>query len=84
METALTLKEYIAKHGEEKTAFKLIDKRIESIFGLSIFDLPDTSEVADLVEELADVLHDNPNDKESIKSILNQIDIEFIERIVYG
>ena len=49
METALTLKEYIAKHGVEKTAFKLIDKRIESIFGLSIFDLPDTSEVADLV-----------------------------------
>ena len=84
MKTALTLKEFIAKHGEEKTAFKLIDKRIESIFGLSIFDLPDTSEVAELVEELADVLYDNPNDKESIKSILNQIDIEFIERIVYG
>lgn len=84
MKTALTLKEYIAKHGEEKTAFKLIDNRVESIFGLSIFDLPDTSEVADLVEELADILHDNPNDKESIKYILNQIDIEFIERIVYG
>ena len=84
MKTALTLKEFIAKHGEEKTAFKLIDKRIESIFGLSIFDLPDTSEVADLVEELAEVLQDNPNDKESIKYILNQIDIEFIERIVYG
>ncbi len=84
MKTARTLKEFIAKHGVEKTAFKLVDKRIESIFGLSIFDLPDTSEVADLVEELADVLQDNPNDKESIKYILNQIDIEFIERIVYG
>lgn len=84
MKTALTLKEFIAKHGEEKTAFKLVDKRIESIFGLSIFDLPDTSEVAELVEELADILQDNPNDKESIKYILNQIDIEFIERIVYG
>lgn len=84
MKTALTLKEFIAKHGVEKTAFKLVDKRIESIFGLSIFDLPDTSEVAELVEELANVLQDNPNDKESIKYILNQIDIEFIERIVYG
>lgn len=80
----MTILEFIAKHGEEKTAFKLIDKRIESIFGLSIFDLPDTSEVAELVEELADILQDNPNDKESIKYILNQIDIEFIERIVYG
>jgi hypothetical protein len=84
MKTALTLKEYISKHGEEKTAFKLIDKRIESILGLSILDLPDTSEVADILEELADQLHDNPNDKESIKSILMQIDIEFIEQIIYG
>jgi len=84
MKTSLTLKEYISKHGVEKTAFKLIDKRIESILGISLLDLPDTCEVADLVEELSDVLHDNPNDKQSIKSILNQIDIEFIERIVYG
>ena len=84
METALTLKEFIAKHGEEKTAFKLIDKRIESILGLSILDLPDTSEVADILEELADQLHDDPNDKESITSILMQIDIEFIEQIIYG
>ena len=81
---ALTILEFIAKHGEEKTAFKLIDKRIESILGLSILDLPDTSEVADILEELADQLHDNPNDKESIKSILMQIDIDFIEQIIYG
>jgi hypothetical protein len=84
MKTPLTVKEYIAKHGEEKTALKLIDNRVESIFGLSIFDLPDTPELACLVWEIADILHDNPNDKESIKYILNQIDIEFIERIVYG
>jgi hypothetical protein len=84
MKTALTILEFIAKHGEEKTAFKLIDKRIESILGLSILDLPDTSEVADILEELADQLHDNPNDKESIKSILMQIDIDFIEQIIYG
>lgn len=84
MKTSLTVKEYISKHGAEKTAFKLIDKRIENILGISLLDLPDTSEVAELVEELADILQDNPNNKESIKSILNQIDIEFIERIVYG
>ena len=84
MKTALTVKEYILKHGVEKTAFKLIDKRVTSILGISILDLPDTSEVADILEELADQLHDNPNDKESIKYILNQIDIEFIEQIIYG
>jgi hypothetical protein len=84
MKTALTLKEYILKHGVEKTAFKLIDKRIESILGISILDLPDTSEVTDILEELADQIHNNPNDKESIKAILMQIDIEFIEQIIYG
>jgi len=84
MKTSLTVKEFIANHGVEKTAFKLIDNRVVDILGISIYDLPDTSEVADLVEELADILHDNPNDKESIKYILNQIDFEFIERIVYG
>jgi hypothetical protein len=84
MKTPLTILEFIAKHGEEKTAFKLIDKRVTSILGLSILDLPDTSEVAEILEELTDQLHDDPNDKESIKYILNQIDIEFIEQIIYG
>ena len=79
----MTVLEFIAEHGEERTALKLIDKRIERIFGLSIFDLPDTSEFAELITELADILQDNPNDKESIKAFLLQIDIEFIERIVH-
>jgi len=81
---ALTILEFIAKHGEEKTAFKLIDKRVTSILGISILDLPDTSEVAEILEELADQLRDDPTDKESIKSILIQIDIDFIEQIIYG
>jgi hypothetical protein len=84
MKTALTILEFIAKHGEEKTAFKLIDKRVTSILGLSILDLPDTCDLANVLEELADQLHDDPTDKESIKSILMQIDIDFIEQIIYG
>lgn len=84
MKTALTVKEYIAQYGVEKTAYKLVDKRIESIFGLSILDLPDTNEIADIVEEIAYILEENPNDKIAIRAILSQIDIDFIERIVYG
>ena len=80
----MTVLEFIATHGEEKTALKLIDKRIERIFGLSIFDLPDTSELAELVEELTDMLrYGDPFDEVSIKAFLLQIDIEFIERIVH-
>jgi hypothetical protein len=42
MKTKLTILQFIAKHGEEKTAFKLLDKHIISLYGLSILDLPDT------------------------------------------
>lgn len=78
----LTLKEYIETHGAEKTAHKLIDQRILALCGLSILDLPDTCVLADIMEELADVLQDNPNDKEAINEVLRQIDFEFIEELV--
>ena len=84
MKTPLTVLQFIAEHGEEKTAYKLIDRQVNRIFGLSLSDLPDTCELADIVEELADQLRDNPSDKESIKSILHSIDIDFIEQLIYG
>ena len=84
MKTPLTILEFIAEHGEEKTAYKLIDNQVQRIFGLSLSDLPDTCELADIVEELSDQLRDNPTDKESIKSILHSIDIDFIQTLIYG
>ena len=80
----MTILEFIATHGEEKTAYKLIDNQVQRIFGLGLSDLPDTWELAEIVEELADQLRDNPADKESIKSILHSIDIDFIQTLIYG
>jgi len=80
----MTILEFISIHGEEKTAYKLIDNRVLRIFGLSLSDLPDTCEIANVLEELSDQLRDNPADKESIKSILHSIDIDFIEQLIYG
>lgn len=84
MKNALTILEYIAKHGAEKTAYKLIDNQVQRIFGLNLSDLPDTCDLANVLEELADQLQDNPADKESIKIILHSIDIDFIESLIYG
>jgi hypothetical protein len=84
MKTALTVLEFIAEHGEEKTAYKLIDKQVSRIFGLNLSDLPDTCDLANLVEELADQLRDNPTDKEAIRAILHSIDIDFIEQLIHG
>jgi hypothetical protein len=80
----MTILEFIAKHGEEKTAYKLIDNQVQRLFCLGLSDLPDTCELADIVEELADQLRDNPTDKESIKSILHSIDIDFIQQLILG
>ena len=80
----MTILEFIAKHGEEKTAYKLIDRQVQSIFGLGLSELPDTCDLANVLEELADQLHDDPTDKESIKAILMQIDIDFIQTLIYG
>lgn len=80
----MTILEFIAKHGKEKTAYKLINNQVLRVFGLGLSDLPDTCEVAEIVQELADQLTDDPTDKESIKSILMQVDLEFIENIILG
>jgi len=84
MKTQLTVKEYIRKHGEEKTAYKLADNRVKRILGLSLTDLPDTCEIADIIEEIANILIDNPEDKEGVKEVLFQIDIDFLENIILG
>jgi hypothetical protein len=84
MKAALTVLEFIAEHGEEKTAYKLIDKQVNRIFGLNLSDLPDTCDLANLVEELADQLRDNPTDKEAIRAILHSINIDFIEQLIHG
>ena len=80
----MTILQFIAEHGEEKTAYKLIDRQVQRLFCLGLSDLPDTCELADIVEELADQLRDNPTDKESIKAILHSVDIDFIQQLIYG
>lgn len=80
----MTVLEFIAEHGEEKTAYKLIDNQVQRIFGLSLSDLPDTCDLANVLEELSDQLRDNPADKDSIKEILHSIDIDFIQTLIYG
>jgi hypothetical protein len=84
MKTKLTILQFIAKHGEEKTAFKLLDERVINLYGLSILDLPDTCEIAEICEELSDQLKNDPTDKEAIKSIIHIIDMDFIEHLIFN
>jgi hypothetical protein len=44
-------------------------------------DLPDTTEVWDIVEELEAILENDNFDIQGIKDILNEITLEYIEEI---
>jgi hypothetical protein len=80
----MTLQEYIEKYGTRKAAMQLVSKRIQSIIFLSLEDLPDTFELCELIDEIEDVLinGDMPYAKEQIKTILEQIDQDFIESLI--
>lgn len=80
----MKLQDYLNQYGAEKTAYKLIDIKITNILGIGLESLPETSILAEYIEEIADILQDDPTNTEAIKEILNNIDLEFIEELIYG
>lgn len=71
-------------HGSREVSIKLINSRIYKILGMDMSDLPDTSELCDTIDELQELLETENYTIEEIKSILDSIDIEFIEQMVLG
>ena len=47
-------------------------------------DLPDTSDLCDIVDELDELLQSKDYTLESIKNILDGINMEFIQDMVFG
>jgi hypothetical protein len=47
-------------------------------------DLPDTSDLCDIVDELDELLQSKDYTFENIKNILDSIDMEFIQDMVFG
>lgn len=79
----MTITEYLDKHGAHKTARKLVDQRIESNFGLSLDELGDTCEMANLVDTVAGFLEDDSIDK-ACKYLREELTMEFIAENVFG
>ena len=73
----------IAQHGARKVAIKLVNSKIMNSIGLTMSDLPDTSELCDVIDELEE-LFDSNYTVQDIKSILDTIDMQFIEDMIYG
>ena len=70
--------------GSREVSRKLVNSRIYRILGIDMMDLPDTSELCDVVDELEGLLDSKDYTIEDISSVLNSIDFEFIENMVLG
>ena len=77
----MKLQEFLNANGPRKTAEKLMEIRIFQITGLSIEDLPDRTEIWDIVDEIESLLEEQDFDLKTIKSQLSEVTFEFIDQI---
>jgi hypothetical protein len=66
-----------------KKAIAILNAHIERLTGLSLNDLPDTYEVADVIDELEEALNDDPKNPR-INIILFMVNMDFIQGLIYG
>ena len=71
-------------HGSREVSNRLVNSRINRIVGLDMNDLPDTSDLCDIVDELDELLQSKDYTLENIKNILDGINMEFIQDMVFG
>ena len=71
-------------HGSREVSNRLVNSRINRIVGLDMNDLPDTSDLCDIVDELDELLQSKDYTLENVKNILDGINMEFIQDMVFG
>lgn len=82
--TTEQLQVLINLHGSREVSNRLVNSRINRIVGLDMNDLPDTSDLCDIVDELEELLQSKDYTLENIKNILDGINMEFIQDMVFG
>jgi hypothetical protein len=78
----MTILESLEKNGPYKTARNLTNQTLIYRFGLDLDSLPDTTQVADFIETLADLLEGYPALKNEVRNHLNGLNNEFIENLI--
>ena len=81
----MKLQEFLAINGAKATAEKLVNMRVQYVTGLSMSDLPDRTELWDIVEEIEEELNEDNEgvNMERIREALQDITPEFIEEICW-
>jgi hypothetical protein len=81
----MKVQEFLTINGARATAEKLVNMRIQFVMGLNMADLPDSTQLWDIVEEIeAELNEDNEGvDMGRIREALQDITPEFIEEICW-
>jgi hypothetical protein len=81
----MKVQEFLKLNGARKTAEKLVNMRVQFVMGLNMADLPDSTQLWDIVEEIeAELNEDNEGvDMGRIREALQDITPEFIEEICW-
>ena len=79
----MKLQEFLAINGAKATAEKLVNMRVQYVTGLSMSDLPDRTELWDIVEDIEEELNEEDFSMQRIKESLQDITPEFIEEICW-
>ena len=75
----MTIQQHAEKFGARNTAQTLFRNRIRQ-FGLFADDLPDTCEVADIIDSLEEAIGND--EREEVKSILSEVTMDWVEEII--
>lgn len=79
----LTIEKMLERDGNAYvTARNILNFRVLSIMGIGLDDLPDTTEIADIVESIADAIEDNI-DEQTIKELISEVTFETIEELCW-
>jgi len=80
----MKVQEFLKLNGERKTAEKLVNMRVQFVMGLSMEDLPDSTQLWDIVESIEEELKEGEDtDYNKVKDLLKEITFEFIEEICW-
>jgi hypothetical protein len=80
----MKVQEFLKLNGERKTAEKLVNMRVQFVMGLSMSDLPDSTQLWDIVESVEEELKEGEDtDYNKVKDLLKEITFEFIEEICW-
>jgi hypothetical protein len=80
----MTIFEYSEKHGARKCAIELVNRKISALsLGMlsSLSDLPDTSEVCDILDSLEDAI--KGGDMADVREVLSEVDDDFVGRMIW-